>query len=71
MGVGNTKNELIEAYKNYPNFSVNQGWEDDGEKLSKTISYFNLSDNDASTELSFKLENNVVVEVSIYINEGC
>ena len=28
MGVGNTKDELIEAYKNYPNFSVNQGWED-------------------------------------------
>lgn len=71
LGVGNTKDELIEAYKNYPNFSVNQGWDDKGEKLSKTISYFNLSDNDASTELSFKLENNVVVEVSIYINEGC
>ena len=65
LGVGNTKDELIEAYKNYPNFSVNQGWDD------KTISYFNLSDNDASTELSFKLENNVVIEVSIYINEGC
>ena len=65
LGVGNTKDELIEAYKNYPNFSVNQGWDD------KTISYFNLSDNDASTELSFKLDNNVVVEVSIYINEGC
>ena len=71
MGVGNTKDELIEAYKNYPNFSVSQGWDDKGEKLSNTISYFNLSDNDASTELSFKLENNVVVEVSIYINEGC
>ncbi len=71
LGVGNTKDELIEAYKNYPNFSVNQGWDEKGEKLSKTISYFNLSDNDASTELSFKLENNIVIEVSIYINEGC
>ena len=71
MGVGNTKNELIEAYKNYPNFSVNQGWEDDGEKTSKTISYFNLSDLDATTELSFKLENNIVTQVSIFINEGC
>ncbi len=71
MGVGNTKDELIEAYKNYPNFSVNQGWEDNGEKTSKTISYFNLSDLDATTELSFKLENNIVTQVSIFINEGC
>jgi hypothetical protein len=71
MGVGNTKNELIEAYKNYPNFSVNQGWEDNSEKTSKTISYFNLSDLDATTELSFKLENNIVTQVSIFINEGC
>ena len=71
MGVGNTKDELIEAYKNYPNFSVNQGWEDNGEKTSKTISYFNLSDLDATTELSFKLEINIVTQVSIFINEGC
>ena len=52
-------------------FSVNQGWEDNGEKTSKTISYFNLSDLDATTELSFKLENNIVTQVSIFINEGC
>ena len=71
LGVGNTREELIEAYKNYPNFSVNQGWDDKGEKTSTSISYFNLSDTDVATELSFKLENNTVTEVSIYINEGC
>lgn len=71
MGVGNTKDDLIEAYKNYPNFSVSQGWDDKGEKLSKSISYFILSDINAGTELSFKLENNVVAEINIYINEGC
>lgn len=71
MGVGNTKYELLEAYKDFPNFSVNQGWDDKGEKLSKTISYFNITDVDATTELQFKIENNVVTEVSIYINEGC
>lgn len=71
MGVGNTKYELLEAYKDFPNFSLNQAWDDKGEKMSKTMSYFNITDVDASTELQFKLENNVVTEVSIYINEGC
>ncbi len=71
IGVGSTKDELIVAYKNYPNFSVHQGWDDNGENRSKTISYFNLSDSDAATQLSFKLENNIVTEVSVYINEGC
>ena len=58
-------------HNRYPNFSVHQGWDDKGENRSKTISYFNLSDSDAATELSFKLENNIVTEVSVYINEGC
>lgn len=71
MGVGSTRDELINTYKNYPNFSVIQGWDDKGENRSKIVSYFNLSDSDAATELSFKLENNIVTEVSVYINEGC
>lgn len=71
MGVGSTRDKLINSYKNYPNFSVTQSWDDKGENRSKTVSYFNLSDSDANTELSFKLENNIVTEVSVYINEGC
>lgn len=68
MGVGSSKEELLNAYKNYPNFSVNQSWD---ENESKTTSYFRLTDVDANTELSFKLVNNIVVEVMIYVNEGC
>lgn len=68
MGVGNTRDELLNAYKNYPNFSVSQSWD---ESDAKTTSYFRLSDYDARTELSFKLVNNVVVEVTIFVNEGC
>ena len=68
MGVGSSKEELLNAYKNYPNFSVNQSWE---ENETKTTSYFNLTDVDARTELSFKLVNNIVVEVTIFVNEGC
>ena len=68
MGVGSTKDELLNAYKNYPNYSVNQSWE---ENESKTTSFFRLTDIDARTELSFKLVNNTVVEVTIYVNEGC
>lgn len=71
MGVGSTKNELFESYKNYPNFSVNQSWEEKTEKMSKTKSILSLQDNDAGTFLSFIMENEVVTEVSVSINEGC
>ncbi len=71
MGVGSTKDQLIDAYRNYPNFSVNQMWDEKIEKLSPSMSNFILSDNDAGTNLSFTLINNVVTEVSVYMNEGC
>ncbi|QDP86107.1 hypothetical protein FNJ88_11310 [Chryseobacterium sp. SNU WT5] len=67
MGVGSTKDELLTAYNNYRNFSMNQSWAED----EKTTSYFTLSDHDAGTELTFRIVNNVVAEVTIYINEGC
>lgn len=69
VGVGSTRDELIDAYRNYPNFSVSQGYDDNGP--SKIESYFRLTDNDAATELSFKMIGNTVVEVMIYQNEGC
>lgn len=71
MGVGSTKDELLEAYKNYPNFSVNQSWDEKTEKMSKTKSVLSLQDYDAGTFLSFIMENNVVTEVSVSVNEGC
>lgn len=69
MGVGSTKEQLFSAYKDYPNFSVNQSWDDEGK--STTTSYLRLSDTDARTELSFRMVNNIVVEVTIFVNEGC
>ena len=71
VGVGSTKDELLEAYKNYPNFSVNQMWDEKTEKLSTVMSNFALTDNDAGTNLSFTLINNVVTEINVYMNEGC
>lgn len=69
MGVGNSYDELISAYKNYPNFSVYQGWNENGEKaLSER--YLTLHDYDAGTSLQFKLVNGVVAEVSAMIEEG-
>lgn len=65
MGVGNTRDQLIDTYRNYPNFSVNQY-----NKLSKQA-FFNLQDSDAGTYLSFILENNIVVEVSVGMEDGC
>lgn len=69
MGVGNTRDQLIDVYRNYANFSVNQ-YKEENNKLSKQA-YFTLEDNDAGTYLTFTLENNIVVEVSVGMNEGC
>ncbi len=71
MGVGSTKEELLAAYKNYPNFAVSQMWDEKTEKLSSAMSSFVLTDNDAGTLLSFTLTNNIVTEINIYMNEGC
>lgn len=71
MGVGSTRDQLINAYRNFPSFSVYPEWDDNG-KSSKTVSYFVLTDRDAGSTLSFKLVNNITVEVSVYHNEeGC
>ena len=71
MGVGSTKDELFEAYKNYPNFSISQSWDEKTEKISKTKSVLSLQDNDAQTYLSFIMDNNVVTEIYVSLNEGC
>lgn len=71
MGVGNTRDELINAYKNYSSFSVHPAWNEKGEKLKNNTGYFTLNDEEAGTVLSFKLVNNVVTEISVYLNEGC
>ncbi|MGK6343714.1 hypothetical protein ACMGDK_15945 [Chryseobacterium sp. DT-3] len=71
IGIGNTKDELINAYRNYPSFTVHPAWDDKGEKRLKDTGYFTLEDLDAGTQLSFKFINNVITEISIYLNEGC
>ncbi|MGE8433012.1 MULTISPECIES: hypothetical protein [Chryseobacterium] len=70
IGVGSTKDDLINAYRNYPNFSVNEDWDDNGKPV-KNAGYFNLEDRQAGTQLSFKFVNNIVTEISVYLNEGC
>lgn len=70
IGVGSTKDEVINAYKNYSSFSAYPAWNDKGEKL-KNESYFILNDDDAGTMLSFRFLNNIVTEMSVYMNEGC
>ena len=69
MGVGNTKDELLKAYKDYSNFRMSSY--DDTENKNQKESYFTLSDYQAGTYLSFKMMNNKVVEVSVGIDEGC
>lgn len=69
LGVGSTKEQLLQTYKDYPNFSVGQSWDENG-KISTTEGYFSLKDVTAGTNLQFTLKNNVVTEVSIYMDEG-
>ncbi|MCU7612987.1 hypothetical protein N0B16_00905 [Chryseobacterium sp. GMJ5] len=70
IGVGSTKDEVINAYKNYASYSVYPGWDDKGNQ-QKNISHFVLNDLDAGTTLSFKIVNNLVTELWVSINEGC
>ncbi|MBT2621092.1 hypothetical protein [Chryseobacterium sp. ISL-6] len=70
IGVGSTKDDIINAYKNYPSYSTYPGWDDQGKQV-KNESYFILNDTDAGTVLSFKMVNNIVTEISVSLNEGC
>lgn len=70
IGVGSTKDDIINAYKNYPSYNVYPGWDDQGKQV-KNESYFVLNDTDAGTILSFKMVNNIVTEISVSLNEGC
>lgn len=70
IGVGSTRDDLINAYRNYPNFSVRPDW-DKSDKPVKDSGYFNIEDSQAGTLLSFKFVNNIVIEISVYLNEGC
>lgn len=69
MGVGNTRDQLIDTYRNYANFSVNQYKDENNKGITQV--FFSLNDNDAGTYLTFILENNIVVEISVGMNEGC
>lgn len=69
LGVGSTKDQLIDAYRGFSSFSVYPGWNDDG-TANKSESFFTLTDNDANTVLSFRMKDSTVVEVSVYNDEG-
>ncbi len=71
LRVGSTKEELFIAYKDYPNFSVSCDRDGETGKPSKTKSYFTLDDLESGTRLHFILRNNIVIEVQIYLDEGC
>ncbi|WP_292010510.1 hypothetical protein [Chryseobacterium sp.] len=70
VGVGSTKDEVINAYKNFQSFRAYPAWSETGEKL-KNENYFAIVDGDAGTELTFRFVNNIVTEISVFLNEGC
>jgi len=70
IGVGSTKDDVINAYKNYPSYSVYPNYDDKGNKQNNS-SNFVLNDLDAGTILTFTIVNNIVTEMLVFINEGC
>ena len=71
MGVGNTKYQLLDTYKDFAHFGVSPMYDDSGNRL-KTTNFFILTDEEG-TNISFKMVNNVVVEVEVSpaYDEGC
>lgn len=69
MGVGSTRDELLDAFRNFRSFSISPEWNDDG-STSKTESFFVLTDLDAHTFIRFEMKNDVVTEVAVYYDEG-
>lgn len=70
IGVGNTRKELFDTYIHYPNFFVYESYDENG-NIVLGESYFNLEDRETATILSFRLKDNVIVEVLISYNLGC
>lgn len=68
LGVGNSKEEIIETYKVFSNFSFNQAWDYEKNSYSDTISEFNINNIETGTVLTFKIENNIVTEVVVNIH---
>lgn len=64
IGIGSTKEELFQAFKNYAAFYYSDGYDDEGNRNGKE-GFFSLSDIDAGTEMMFNLKNNRVTEITI------
>lgn len=71
IGIGSTREEVLNAYKNYTSFEMYPNWGEGEEKPKPGDCIFTLNDLDAGTALSFVMLNNKVVEIRIYIDEGC
>jgi len=70
IGVGSTKDKVINACKNYLSYSVYPGWDNKGNQ-QKNVCYFMLNDLDAATVLTFKIVNNIVIELCVSMNDSC
>lgn len=70
IGVGSTRDDLINAFRNHSSFSVSPSWDEDGKRSPQDTGYFVLNDETAGTNLSFKFVNNVVTEISVSVSAG-
>ena len=74
VGVGNTLDELWNAYKNH-SISIWKDWAKEELKTKDNFRIFtvqtSLDNESASSEISFYLKNNKVYKVEVYLYEGC
>lgn len=69
--VGSTKEELLEVYKDYPNFELYPEWLEE-ESYSKTASSFIINDDDNATSLIFSIKNSRIIKITVLKTEaGC
>lgn len=68
--IGSTLDELVSKYKNL-NIQIYDGYDENTEKRTKALRYFNIEDYDSGSLLQFKLVNDKVVSFEIMYNEGC
>lgn len=70
IGIGSTRDDLIDTYRNAAGFSLMPDFDEEGNHLPNA-SIFTVDDHKKSVQYTFFLKNNKVVEISISPIEPC
>lgn len=71
VGIGDTLNDLLEAYKENYNISIYFMYDEKTEKFNKQERVFILTGSEESTQIYFHMKNNKIYAIEIGMDEGC